>query len=498
MKSLFIGLILMVLLAFPAQISTIQAAREEESTWEQVVSQSEGGGTTVYLPLISNSLGTSTGTNTSGYRQNARYLPDPTWLMPSSVFWFGRVSSSENYVDVRTGYTDSEVVIWFEVFDRMLWYDTSPTAAELTQYDAISLYLRPSGVSGSTPDAGTYRFVAQSHPDYVSGAFQAEYTGNGSQWVLTDLPYNLLVGYEGEGGYNQTGTNNMGWILRFRIPYTSLGLSGKPADGTAWAMAITLHDRDGASTVLPDQSWPPSMDASQPATWAELGFGLPTYTAPTAQNIKSITIRQGLNAATVPDASVGGSTICGDITKPSFFNTWGDLPESAYSVYTVYNTQVNIQNQANVADWPCFAKYYVTFPLDAVPAGKVIQSAKLVMYLFGNSDPNLADSSLIHVMTVSQDWDESTLTWNNAPLVAENFAATYVEPLSGYGGDQGVAQEWTISAAVARAYQANVPLRLVLYSSDWPKHSGKYFYSSEYSIASARPTLIITYGDPAQ
>lgn len=495
MKKLHIGLLLLIMMALPSQFTAVQAAREGKPSRDRFMAQS-GGDTTIYLPLISGSQPASA--NTSGFRQNARFLPDGTWLMPSSIFWFGKVSPTENYVDVRTGYSDTALLLSVEVFDRFLWYDTTPTAAELTQYDAISIYLRPMGVNGSIPDADSYRLVAQSHFDWVNGAFQAAYRGNGSQWTPANVPFNIVVGYEGEGGYNQTHTPNMGWLMTIKIPYTSLGLAGKPADGTAWAMAVSLHDRDDSNGPLPVKNWPPNMNESQPATWAELGFGLPAYTPPASQNNTSMTIRQGLNATSVPDASVGGSTICGDITKPDFFGLWGDKPESAYAQYTVNNTQVNIQNQANVADWPCYAKYYVTFPLDALPAGKVVTSAKLVMHMFGGSDPTQAQYSLIHVMTASADWNESTMTWNNAPLAAENFAATYVDPLPGFGGDLGVAKEWNISAAAARAYQAGEPLRLILYSSDLMKHSGKYFYSSNYSNPEARPTLIITYGDPVQ
>jgi hypothetical protein len=500
MKKLYIGLFLLIMLALPAQLTTVQAAREGKPSRARFMAQS-GGDTTIYLPLISGSQPASP--NTSGFRQNARFLPDETWLMPSSIFWFGKVSPTENYVDVRTGYGNTALYISVEVFDRFLWYDTTPTAAELTQYDAISIYLRPMGVSGSVPDDGSYRFVAQSHFDWVSGAFTAAYRGNGSQWTAANVPFETVVGYEGSGGYNQTQTSNMGWLMTIKIPYSSLGLPGKPADGTAWAMAVSLHDRDDSNGPLPDKNWPPNMDESQPATWAELGFGLPAYAAPANQNNTSMTIRQGLNATSVPDASVGGSTICGEIAKPDFFGLWGDMPESAYAQYTVNNSQVNIQNQANVADWPCYAKYYVTFPLDALPAGKVITSAKLVMHMFGNSgnyENYIPQYSLIHVMTASSDWNENTITWNNAPLAAENFAATYVDPLPppGFGGDLGVAKEWVISAAVAQAYRNGEPLRLVLYSSDLMKHSGKYFYSSSYSIPEARPTLVITYGDPVR
>lgn len=496
MKRLFIGLILLTLLALPTQHTTVNAAREGDTSRARFSAQ--GDGTTIYLPLISNEVAASQ--NTSGYRQNALFLPygDQNWLLESSVFWFGKVTPSENYVDVRTGYTDTHVFLQFEVFDRMLWYDTTPTPPELTQYDAISLYLRPAGVSGNAPDAGTYRFVAQNHLDYLDKTlYHAEYRGDGSRWVSASVPYELKVSYQGEGGFNQTSRENRGWLMTFKIPFSSLGLSGKPAAGSAWGMAVTLHDRDDSSGPLPVKNWPPAMADSQPLTWAELGFDFPTYTPPKSTNPRTITIRQGLNASNVPDAGVGGSTICGDIIKPEYFLKWGDLPESAYTNYTVENTQVNIQNQVNLGDWPCFAKYYITFPLDAVPDGKVILSAKLYMHHFGNSAPSLAEVSWIHVMTANSDWNENTLTWNNAPMAAENFAARYVNPLESYPGDLGVTQEWTISPAAERAYRAGEPLRLILYSSDLSMHSGKYFFSSEYSIADARPTLVITYGDPA-
>lgn len=487
MKRILTSILVLTILAMPGNCSSVLAVGDLKSSTTSVQQQTDPA--TIYLPLISKKLN-----STGNIRQNAIYLSDKTWEMPSSIFWFGKVTRFENYVDVRTGYTDTNVIIRFEVFDRLLWYDINPTRGELAQYDAISLYLRPAGVFGSSPDAGTYQFVAQSHPDYGMGTFHAEYRGNGSQWVATDVPYELSVGYQGEGGYNQTQNDNRGWVMTFKIPYSSLGLSGKPADSTTWGMAVTLHDRDDSNGPLAANNWPPDMIASQPFTWAELGFGLPTYTAPDIQNMKSISIRQDLNGAIVPDASVGGSTICGDGTE--FFSQWGDTPESFYASSTVNNTQVNIQNQANVEDWPCFAKYYISFPMEAVPAGKVIRSAKLVMSLFGNSDPISAEGSVIHVMMAGSDWNESTLTWNNAPLSVENYAATFVDPLRNYPGDQGVTQEWMISAAVARAYRVGDPLRLILYSSDWSKHSGKYFFASNYSIAGSRPTLIITYGDP--
>ena len=88
MKKLIFAVMLLFMLAQPAQLMNVKAAREGEPS--RVDFSAEGDGTTVYLPLISNQIQVSN--NTSGYRQNARFLPDPTWLMPSSIFWFGNVS----------------------------------------------------------------------------------------------------------------------------------------------------------------------------------------------------------------------------------------------------------------------------------------------------------------------------------------------------------------------------------------------------------------------
>jgi hypothetical protein len=204
-----------------------------------------------------------------------------------------------------------------------------------------------------------------------------------------------------------------------------------------------------------------------------------------------VTIRHKLNGATVQDADVGGHTDCGEPFNPDFFNGWGDANYAG-------TVDLIVQNQGNLGDWPCFSKIYITFPLEAVPAGKVITSAELVLYQFGNSDPNLAQTSLIQVLTVSGDWDESTLTWNNAPLAVENVSQALVEPLLVYPGVPGVERRWDVSRAVSLAHQSGTPLRLALYDADMAMHSGKYFRSSDVDdfMPEARPALLVTYGDP--
>ena len=73
--------------------------------------------------------------------------------------------------------------------------------------------------------------------------------------------------------------------------------------------------------------------------------------------------------------------------------------------------------------------------------------------------PAALHSSLIQVLTVGEDWNESTLTWNSAPLALENVAASWVDPLETPPPYPGVPRQWDVSRAVAEAYAAGQPVR---------------------------------------
>ncbi len=85
----------------------------------------------------------------------------------------------------------------------------------------------------------------------------------------------------------------------------------------------------------------------------------------------ALLIQNKLNGAKVIDAAVGGTTgnLCPGDTD-FIWNIWGNLNFAGAFDFA-------IQNQADVADWPCFAKYYLTFPIDQIPHDKSIISAKL-------------------------------------------------------------------------------------------------------------------------
>jgi hypothetical protein len=428
-------------------------------------------------------------------RVNAPYFDGAANYSELAVFWFGRVTPTENYADVRMGYNRDKLIVNVAAFDRRLWYDTSPSTADLTAWDAVTIYLSLDSGQGSPLSANAYRFIGQLNWWEDRTQWQAAYRYNGTAWAATNTPFTTSSGWRGD--VPNTDVDDRGWNVSFGIPFTSLGLAGPPPQGTIWRLAIVLHDRDDAAgTPIPDKTWPETMAVDQPATWGVLNFGVLGYTPPAATPGGTVTIRHGLNGAAVSDAAVGGYVVCGAGTD--YWTQWGDTKESFYSVD---HDRFNVQNQSDISDWPCFSKYYVTFPLSSLPASKVVLSAILTLHQIGNAGEGWTPGpqpSFIQVLTVDRAWDEAGLTWNNAPLASENITGTWVDPLPSFPGWPGVPRQWNVSRAVAQAYTTGQPLRLALYSADELYHSGRYFSSSDVGDWDevGRPTLTVTWGEP--
>jgi hypothetical protein len=408
-----------------------------------------------------------------------------------AVFWFGQVNPTTNYADVRMIYNPQALYVTLHIFDRQLWYDTSPAESDLTAWDAVSLYLERANPGSSALSAASYRFIAQLNHWQPRADYQTAYRGTTTGWETADIAFSTETGWRGEA---PNGPDARGWLVTFRIPYSSLGLSGPPQEGTLWKLALAVHDRDDAGGApIELQTWPEGANSVSPETWGELRFGIPTFTPTAVAAVTQVDIRHGLNGAIVRDAPVGGHTICGQPFWPDFFSGWGDAVHQ--DVYTPPD-QFNVQNQWDVADWPCFSKFYITFPLDRVPMDKAIVSASLTLHQFGNTLPEEAVPSQIQVLSVGEEWQEETVTWNNAPLAVENGTRTTVYPLQEAAPWPGIPYSWDVSREVVRAHEAGEPVRLVLYSADGPYHTGKYFSSSETGDWNeiARPTLTVRYG----
>jgi len=424
---------------------------------------------------------------------NAPYFSQEDRFSERAIFWFGKVNRTENYANIRISYTSSELLVHVSIFDRLLWYNPSPSTDDLIFWDSVELYLDLNGNNGSTPENSAYRFIGQLNWWENDEIWQNAYQGDGTKWISSPISFTTTTGWRGNAPNDNI--DDRGWTIGFKIPFMSLGITKPPDQGSIWGIALVLHDRDDiAGSPIIDKSWPSEINTLESRTWGQLSFGIPQYDPPT-EIIQGITIiRHKLNGLSVTDAHVGGHTDCGQDYWPDFFDGWGDANYAGYE-------QVNIQNQSDVADWPCYSKYYVTFPLDSIPSNKEILSATLTLHQFGNAGGGSwgeAPDSLIQVLTIVEDWDEATLTWNNAPIALENVSQSWVEPIDEFPGWPGVPIDWDVSMAAADAYIKNEPLRLVLYSADSAYHSGKYFISSDTGDWNevARPSLEVHWGSP--
>lgn len=498
---LLLGALLLTFAARAPQVGVEGAAPDEANAGPAAASS-------LYLPIVFRDF-----QDAPARRVHAPYFNDTQSVTgvhfnEMAIFWFGKVTQSENYADVRVGYNNSDLYVNVAAFDRRLWYDTSPSAGDLTAWDGATLYLNLTGNVGEAPSANAYRLDAQfnlcspSSPTCLA-SYRAAYRGNGSGWGSAALTFTGDSGWRGD--YPNNNVDDRGWVMTFEVPFASLGLSGPPAQGTTWGLAVVLHDRDNSSASPPiaDKTWPESnVDAQRPITWGKLGFGLPAaYVPPAYTSPQTVTLREGLSGAGVPDAAVGGTggNLCGSGTD--FWTQWGNINHGSDGDFA-------IQNQSDISDFPCFAKYYVTFPLISIPAGKVIVSATLTLHQMGGSGQASNGEGpfdeLIQVMSVNEDWNESTITWNNAPLALENHdsaSRTWVGTVVGCGSSIAwpcVPRTWNVSRAVAQAYAVGSSARLVLYSANSEFSTGKYFTSSETGAWNAvgRPTLQVTYGNP--
>ena len=186
-----------------------------------------------------------------------------------AIFWFGKVDQTNNYTDVRVWYYDPDYIeIVLHIIDRQLWYDPTPTVSELSKWDSVSIYLNLDGNIGSSPGTNSYLFELQ-----LFNNLQASYRGNGSSWMPAEIPITSYTEWRGASGSN-SGSDSEGWVAYYKIPFSSLGLTAAPSQGTVWGLGITLHDRDNLDdSIFQETNWPETIAPNVPSTWGQLSFG---------------------------------------------------------------------------------------------------------------------------------------------------------------------------------------------------------------------------------
>ncbi len=423
----------------------------------------------------------------------------------ASIFWFGHETGHNlyNYVDVRVGFTSQYLRIFVTVVDYNLWQMPSEDK-DPRLYDAVAIYLDTAGDRATAPQTDDYFFIngwRHSWPGENKEAYHRDGQGTGSGWNENwSAPWTESVGYN---WYN-TGPNNngncptepfdcdAGWSTAITIPFSSLGLSGPPAPGAVWGLGVYIYDRDApepAPLVSPPAMWPETFNAGNPSTWGEIAFDPPRYAPRPAVASGTTVVRRDLGG-NVADAYVGGGGDCN-----GGYLGGGDVNHGDEGLF--------VANQSLIGDFPCWSKSYLRFGLGGIPPGKVIISATLTLHLWGNAGytPSLSLPSYIHLFTVAEDWDEHTITWNNAPMAKENLTATWVYPRTDQEDDfPGIPYTWDATQAVAEAYAAGRPLNVALYTADTNFDSSKYFVSSDANsdwVPEGKPTLRVIWGEPA-
>ncbi len=420
----------------------------------------------------------------------------------TAIFWFGQNKQgvpSRNYTDVRVAYTAEALQIRATIVDYYLWYNKTPSAADdLTEYDAVAIYLDTALDRAAAPQADDYTFLVGAHhwPSQNATQYHRQAQGDGVDW---DTGWTAdWADYEAMQWWCNTGPNSnecgidFGWTTIFTIPWGTVGVVGPPPEGTLWGLGVQLYDRDDdppAGYVAPEY-WPETFDADSPATWGELHFGYADYERPPNVPEGTTMIRAASTTDnTVEDSWMGGGGSCGGGHEGGSEINHGD------------NNALFSGTETAPAHFPCFNKSYLRFSLDAIPAGKTIISASLTLHLWGNAGgTGQALPSWVHLFTVSDPWDEMAIHWNNAPLAQENVSATWVHPYSRPGNIEwpGDPYTWDATQAVAEAYAAGRPVSLAIYGSDNAQHSSKYLLASEtgdWNVA-GRPALNVTWGAP--
>jgi uncharacterized repeat protein (TIGR01451 family) len=336
--------------------------------------------------------------------------------------------------------------------------------------------------------SGARHWEHDNKPEYKRQA-----RGNGSGWntawtgAWTDYSY---MSWSDKGPNDNSGNLDYGWESFFSIPWSTLGLSGPPANASLWGLGVRLFDRDASaeSGILPVEFWPESFNANNPSTWGELHFGYASYQPPPAVQEGTTIIRRSTytDTATVVDSYMGGGGWC------------ASGHEGGTEVNHGADERLFVGTETAPTHFPCFNKSYLRFSLGNIPPGKVILSATLSIYLWGNAGaPGEAQRSWVHLFSVKDSWNEMTIHWNNAPLAQENIAATWMYPYSKstitWPGDE---YQWDATKAVAEAYATGSPVSLAIYGADTDQHSSKYLTSSDVEDwnTNGRPRLTVVWG----
>jgi len=133
---------------------------------------------------------------------------------------------------------------------------------------------------------------------------------------------------------------------------------------------------------------------------------------------------------------------------------------------------------------------YLKFDLNSVPSGKSVTSVKLYLYCTYKSWNPCVE---IYVHETSDNWDEASITWNNAPAVDSFITSILVNGTGQY-------YCWDITSYAQTQYSGDKILSIVVkLLLDDPTQNNpnlaRYFTSKEYDGTAQGPYLEVIYED---
>lgn len=367
---------------------------------------------------------------TDKFQEDSQYKSALTWFgdvheEPSLNIRNNSVITRAYYYDKGAGANgddefDRGMFLFSHVIDRRLFYDTSAPYDDPQLWDSVSYYFYKTNSPGSTINSNAYKITLgfngnQSLPssNYVKAWQDSNSDGLWEPKTIDaycpDGFCNVRVvsSYEGDG--INADLDNRGWRSQIDLPFNFFAddIMYKPDVGDIWYWAVEVNDKDSAAGGVSQEKWPTTANLSNPSTWAQFRFADgnlteddDVYIPDTAGTSGNVTIINNVNGAVTEDIAVGGGSLCGALNQgennDDFRYSSGAFSGNGWG-YRIYDDEtlpsqyefLNIQNQNNIADWPCFSRPYFKYPLTQVPAGKVIESATLKLYQFGNAGPSI-------------------------------------------------------------------------------------------------------------
>lgn len=140
---------------------------------------------------------------------------------------------------------------------------------------------------------------------------------------------------------------------------------------------------------------------------------------------------------------------------------------------------------------PWVQRTFIKIPVDSIPSNAIINSAKL--HLKGNGHNPSTQPNSIFVYYVTQNWLESTLTWNNQPSVNTSYFASLPTTTSSNQNDSIDLQGYINIALNYPDSIFGISTRL----QNEIHYTKRYYGSSENSNSLLRPFIVVNYDLPS-